>query len=163
MAVAPGTRLGTYEIVALLGAGGMGEVYRARDHNLRRDVAVKVLPDALSADRDRVARFEREARAVAALSHPNILAIHDFGRDRGICYAVMQLLQGRTLRDLLKRGPVPAVNGVAIADDGIGQHLERDIAAQIPIPRAIHITHAPASHGAITSNAPRRVPGASRT
>ena len=79
MALVPGTRLGTYEVVALLGAGGMGEVYRAHDRNLRRDVALKVLPPALVADADRVARFEREARAVAALSHPNILAIHDLG------------------------------------------------------------------------------------
>src|SRR4029450_11147931 len=97
MALAPGTRLGTYEVVALLGAGGMGEVYRAHDSNLRRDVALKVLPAALVADPDRVARFEREARAVAALSHPNILAIHDLGSDDGIRYAVTELLEGKAL------------------------------------------------------------------
>jgi len=92
----------------------MGEVYRAHDSNLRRDVALKVLPAALTADADRVARFEREARAVAALSHPNILAIHDFGSDNGVHYAVTELLEGQTLRDLLRGGPVPVAKGVAI-------------------------------------------------
>jgi serine/threonine protein kinase/predicted Zn-dependent protease len=92
----------------------MGEVYRAHDSNLRRDVALKVLPGALSADPDRIARFEREARAVAALSHPNILAVHDFGRDKGVSYAVMELLEGRTLRDLLRCGPVPVATAVAM-------------------------------------------------
>ena len=82
MSLAPGTRLGPYEIVAPLGAGGMGEVYRARDTRLARDVAVKVLPARLSEDADALARFEREAKAVAALSHPNILAIFDFGQAR---------------------------------------------------------------------------------
>jgi serine/threonine protein kinase len=107
MAVAPGTRFGTCEIVAPLGSGGMGEVYRARDRNLRRDVAIKVLPETLSADPDRIARFEREARAIAALSHPNILAIHDFGNQDGVRYAVTELLEGRTLRDLLGVGRCP--------------------------------------------------------
>jgi serine/threonine-protein kinase len=115
MAVAPGTRLGTYEILALLGAGGMGEVYRAHDHNLRRDVAVKVLPGALSADADRIARFEREARAVAALSHSNILAIHDFGSDGGVRYVVTELLEGRTLRDVLRGGPLAPPKAIAVA------------------------------------------------
>jgi TolB-like protein len=85
----------------------MGEVYRARDPKLRRQVAIKVLPAAFAADADRVARFEREAHAVAALSHPNILAIHDFGTDRGITYAVMELLDGHSLRDAIGAGPLP--------------------------------------------------------
>ena len=93
--------LGPYEILALLGAGGMGEVYRARDTRLERDVAVKVLPESLVQDSDALARFEREAKAVAALSHPNILAIHDFGGDERTPYAVMELLEGETLRDKL--------------------------------------------------------------
>jgi serine/threonine protein kinase len=95
MTLAAGTRLGPYEILSPLGAGGMGEVYRARDSKLKRDVAVKVLPQALSADPDALARFEREALAVAALSHPNILAIHDFGTQDGTVYAVMELLEPR--------------------------------------------------------------------
>ena len=98
----PGTRLGPYEIIAAIGAGGMGEVYRARDTRLDRDVAIKVLPAAFAGDPDRRARFEREAKAVAALSHPNILAIHDVGvarRARRI--AVTELLDGETLRERL--------------------------------------------------------------
>jgi serine/threonine protein kinase len=100
--VAAGTRLGSYEIVAPLGAGGMGEVYRAHDVRLNRDVAVKVLPDTLAADADALGRFEREARALAALSHPNILAIYDFGSERGLAYAVTELLEGETLRSKLE-------------------------------------------------------------
>jgi eukaryotic-like serine/threonine-protein kinase len=103
-----GRRLASYEIVAPLGAGGMGEVYRARDHNLHRDVAVKVLPARLSEDGDALARFEREAWAVAALSHPNILAIHDFGRDGGTAYVVTELLEGESLRARLQTGPLPS-------------------------------------------------------
>jgi eukaryotic-like serine/threonine-protein kinase len=99
--------LGTYRIVAELGAGGMGEVYRARDARLDRDVAVKVLPAHLATDPDALARFRREAKAVAALSHPNILAIHDVGTDRGIDYAVMELLEGQTLREVLGHGALP--------------------------------------------------------
>ncbi|HET7705745.1 MAG TPA: protein kinase, partial [Thermoanaerobaculia bacterium] len=97
----PGTRLGPYEILTALGAGGMGEVWRARDHRLHRDVAIKVLPEAMANTQSALARFEREARAVAALSHPNILAIHDFGNDNGVVYAVMELLEGSTLRGRL--------------------------------------------------------------
>jgi serine/threonine protein kinase/tetratricopeptide (TPR) repeat protein len=101
-----GTRLGSYEIVAPLGAGGMGEVYRARDSKLKREVAVKVLPQSLAADPDALARFEREALAVAALSHPNILAIFDFGTQDGTAYAVTELLEGETLRGRLDTGPI---------------------------------------------------------
>src|SRR6476620_8765013 len=97
MTLSPGTRLGPYEILAPLGAGGMGEVYRARDRKLDRDVAIKVLPQSVAADPDTLARFEREAKAVAALSHPNILAIHDFGNQDGNAYAVMERLEGETL------------------------------------------------------------------
>ena len=107
MTLSPGTRLGAYEIVSSLGAGGMGEVYRARDAKLRRDVAVKVLPPDLAQSPDALARFEREALAVAALSHPNILSIFDFGEHDGTTYAVTELLEGRTLRERLDAGPVP--------------------------------------------------------
>lgn len=106
MALAPGTRLGHYEILAPLGAGGMGEVYRARDPRLGRDVAIKVLPEHLAADASAKHRFEREARAVAALSHPNILSIFDLGTEKGVSYVVTELLEGETVKDVLARGPV---------------------------------------------------------
>jgi TolB-like protein len=106
MALPTGARLGPYEILAPLGAGGMGEVYRARDRKLDRDVAIKVLPQSVAADTDTLARFEREAKAAAALSHPNILSIFDFGAEAGITYAVMELLEGDTLRAKLDAGPI---------------------------------------------------------
>jgi eukaryotic-like serine/threonine-protein kinase len=104
--LAPGTRLGPYEILSPLGAGGMGEVYRARDGRLDRDVAIKVLPERLAGDPHALERFEREAKAVAALSHPNILAIHDVGSEGGVRYAVTELLDGATLREHLASGPL---------------------------------------------------------
>jgi TolB-like protein len=110
-----GTRLGAYEILAPLGAGGMGEVYRARDGKLDRDVAIKVLPQSVAADPDTLARFEREAKAVAALSHPNILSIFDFGAQAGTTYAVMELLEGETLRGKLDAGPITQKQAVDYA------------------------------------------------
>jgi TolB-like protein/Tfp pilus assembly protein PilF len=107
MPIASGTRLGPYELIAPLGAGGMGEVYRARDVRLGREVAVKVISASFAGDAEALARFEREARAVAALSHPNILALHDYGQDGGVAYAVMELLEGETLRDRISAGPLP--------------------------------------------------------
>src|SRR6059036_3901646 len=101
MLLQTGARVGPYQILAPLGAGGMGEVYRARDTKLNRDVAIKVLPEHLARDPAALARFEREAQAVAALAHPNILAIHDFGSDGGLSYAVTELLDGDTLRGRL--------------------------------------------------------------
>ena len=107
MTLASGTRLGPYEILAPIGAGGMGEVYRARDTKLDRDVAVKVLPGKLAADPDALARFEREAKTVAALSHPNLLGIYDFGSHGGVTYAAAELLSGETLRDRISAGTIP--------------------------------------------------------
>ncbi len=107
MSLSAGSRLGPYEIVSPLGAGAMGEVYRARDKKLDRDVAIKVLPESVAADPDTLARFEREAKAVAALSHPNILSIFDFGTHEGTAYVVMELLEGKTLRERLDEGPIP--------------------------------------------------------
>ena len=101
-----GTRVGDYEIQSLLGAGGMGEVYRARDLRLRRDVAVKVLPVVVSSDPERLRRFEQEATAAAALNHPNILAVHQLGTYAGTPYLVSELLEGETLRDQIKRARV---------------------------------------------------------
>jgi len=124
MSLPPGTRLGTYEIISPLGAGGMGEVYRARDAKLNRDVAIKVLPELLAKDPAALARFEREAHAVAALSHPNILAIFDFGTQGGSTYAVTELLEGSTLRMRLADGALPVRKAV-----DFGVHIVRGIAA----------------------------------
>jgi serine/threonine protein kinase len=97
----PGTRLGPYEVVALLGAGGMGEVYRARDTRLGREVALKVVHPGLASDSDRLSRFEKEARAAAQLDHPNILVVHDVGTHEGSPFIVSELLQGESLREKL--------------------------------------------------------------
>src|SRR6202023_3220837 len=108
MALKTGYRLGAYEIVGLLGRGAMGEVYRARDTRLGRDVAIKVLPAAFSRDQDRLRRFEQEARAAAALNHPNILAVYDIGTYQDSPYLVTELLEGETLGQRIQARPVPA-------------------------------------------------------
>lgn len=115
MSLSPGTRVGPYEILSPLGAGGMGEVYRARDPRLDRDVALKILSEKLADDPAMLARFEREAKAVAALSHPNIVAIHDFSKDQKVWYAVTECLEGETLRARLARGPLEWKVAVEIA------------------------------------------------
>src|SRR5262245_10625855 len=101
MTLAPGTRIGPHEILSPLGAGGMGEVYRARDPRLRREVAIKVLSERLASDPDRLSRFEREARSASALNHPNIVTIYEIGLEGAVSYLSMELIEGRTLRDLL--------------------------------------------------------------
>jgi Tol biopolymer transport system component len=115
MTLSAGTRLGAYEILSPIGAGGMGEVYRAHDAKLDRDVAIKVLPASVAADPEALARFEREAKAVAALSHPNILSIFDFGAVDGTAFAAMELLEGETLRAKLAGGPIPQRKAVEYA------------------------------------------------
>src|SRR6266699_3865703 len=107
MALTVGARLGPYEIIAPIGAGGMGEVYRGRDTRLARDVAIKVLLPNFAADPDRLRRFEAEARATSQLNHPNILAIYDIGSHNGSPYIVSELLEGETLRDRLVGGALP--------------------------------------------------------
>src|SRR5262245_48260045 len=102
-----GMKLAHYEILAPIGAGGMGEVYRARDDRLGRDVAVKVLPESLANTAKALSRFEREAKALAALSHPNLVVIFDVGREHGISFAVMEFLTGETLLQCLRRGALP--------------------------------------------------------
>ncbi len=104
-----GTQLGAFEITGLLGKGGMGEVYRARDTNLRRDVAIKVLPEDFAADAERLARFEREAQMLAALDHPNIGALYEFRHDDGVHFLVMQLVEGETLAERIARGVPPEI------------------------------------------------------
>ena len=115
MALTSGTKLGPYEIQSLLGAGGMGEVYRAHDSRLNRTVAIKVLPASFSADRDRLQRFAQEARAAAALNHPNILSIFDIGEEQGAPYVVSELLEGETLRERLRNGALPIRRAVDYA------------------------------------------------
>jgi serine/threonine protein kinase len=115
MALRSGTRLGPYELLALLGAGGMGEVYRARDTRLDRHVAVKVIPPSLARDRRRLKRFELEARAVAALNHPSIVSIFDVGTHKGTRFVVMELAEGETLRQILSRGPLPVRAAMEVA------------------------------------------------
>ena len=120
--LAAGSRLGPYEIAGLLGVGGMGEVFRARDGRLGRDVAIKVLPSHVAGDSRRVQRFEQEALAVAALNHPNILAIYDVGTHEERPYLVSELLEGQSLRELVAAGRVPprrAVDGVRQVTRGL--------------------------------------------
>ena len=120
MALPRGARLGPYEVLGPLGAGGMGEVYRARDTRLGREVALKVLPDEVSSDRQRLARFQQEARIASSLNHPNIITIHDVGESGGTSFIVMELAEGRTLRSLLASGPLATRRllevGVQVAD-----------------------------------------------
>jgi len=111
----PGTRLGPYEIVALLGVGGMGEVYRATDTNLKRQVAIKVLPESVAADADRLARFQREAEILAALNHPNIAHIHGLEKSDGTVALVMEMVEGPTLADRVAKGAIPIDEALPIA------------------------------------------------
>jgi serine/threonine protein kinase/tetratricopeptide (TPR) repeat protein len=145
MPVHPGARLGPYEILSPIGAGGMGEVYKARDTRLKRDVAVKVLTERLSGNASALERFEREAMAVAALSHPNILAIHDFGHEDDITYAVMELLEGETLRQRIASGALPASKAIEIASqmaEGLAAAHERGIVHRDLKPGNVFITKA---------------------
>src|ERR1041385_2189405 len=107
MSLSPRIRLGAYEIQAALGAGGMGEVYRARDTRLKRDVALKILPESFASDPDRMARFPREAEVLASLNHPNIAAIHGLEEADVTRALVMELVEGETLADRIARGPIP--------------------------------------------------------
>src|SRR6516225_2580446 len=115
MSVDVGRRLGLYEITALLGKGGMGEVYRARDTKLKRDVAIKTLPDEFSHDADRLSRFQREAEVLASLNHPNIAAIYDLQEAEGARFLVLELVEGETLADRIARGPIPVEEALDIA------------------------------------------------
>ncbi len=127
MTLAPGTHLGPYEILAPIGAGGMGEVYRARDPRLGRDIAIKVLPAALASDPERLKRLETEARAASALNHPNILTVHDIGSADSIAYIAMEFVDGVTLAELLAKGPLPIKKLLNVAEqiaDGLSSAHE---------------------------------------
>jgi serine/threonine protein kinase len=143
MSLTPGTKVGPYEVISPLGEGGMGEVYRARDTRLGRDVALKILPDSFARDPGRLHRFEQEARAVAALNHPNILAIHDIGQHNGSPFLVSELLEGETLRTALDRGALPQrktiEHGVQIAH-GLAAAHEKGIVHRDLKPENIFIT-----------------------
>ncbi len=115
MALSAGTRLGLYEILAPLGAGGMGEVYRATDTKLGRDVAIKVLPSEVAGDSERLARFQREAHLLASLNHPHIAAIHGLEESDGNPFLVLELVEGEDLAERLKRGPIPVGEALEIA------------------------------------------------
>src|SRR5262245_762498 len=110
-----GDRLGPYEIISQLGSGGMGEVYRARDTRLAREVAIKILPAEFSNKKDRLERFEQEARSASALNHPNIIAVYDVGSQNGISYIAMELVDGNTVRELLTDGRIALRRTVSIA------------------------------------------------
>jgi len=143
MALPVGTKIGPYEILGAIGAGGMGEVYRASDTRLGRDVAVKIVPGSFAKDADRVRRFEQEARAVAALNHPNILAVFDIGQHEGSPYLVSELLEGESLRDMLDRGPLTQRKtieyGVQIAH-GLAAAHEKGIVHRDLKPENIYVT-----------------------
>jgi len=109
-----GKTLGHYQITSQLGKGGMGEVYQARDRKLDRDVAVKVLPEEFARDTDRVARFQREAKLLASLNHPNIAAIYGLEESEGTSYLVLELVEGETLADRIKRGPIPVEDSLKL-------------------------------------------------
>src|SRR5436309_1857386 len=143
MPLAAGARLGHYVVVASLGAGGMGEVYRARDERLGRDVAIKILPAAVRSDRDALARFAREAQAIAALSHPNIIVIHHFETAADTPFFVMEVLNGETLTTRLSRGPLSwreAVEIGAQVADGLAAAHERHVIHRDLKPSNIFLT-----------------------
>src|SRR6187397_2622687 len=115
MPLDPGSRVGPYEILSPLGAGGMGEVYRARDTKLNRDVALKILPETLATDPDRLGRFHREAQVLASLNHPNIAHIHGIEDSDGVVALVLELVEGPTLADRIAKGPIPLDEALPIA------------------------------------------------
>src|SRR5678815_1662690 len=143
MPLVAGTTLGPYEILAPLGAGGMGEVFRARDPRLGREVAIKILPARFAADAESLKRFEREARAAAAIEHPAVVAVYDVGVAEGTTYLVTELLSGTTLRELLARGPVPPQRALEIVGsllDGLAAAHARGIVHRDLKPENVFVT-----------------------
>jgi serine/threonine-protein kinase len=143
MALTPGTSLGHYDVIAQIGVGGMGEVYQATDTNLGRQVAIKVLPDAVSRDPDRLARFDREARTLAALNHPNIAQIHGLEKDGGQTALVMELVEGPTLADRIADGPIPLDEALPVATqiaEALGAAHEQGIVHRDLKPANVKVT-----------------------
>jgi serine/threonine protein kinase len=144
MPLEPGEQLGPYEILAPLGRGGMGDVYRARDNRLRREVALKMLHDVAANDEDSLVRFQRETHAVASLNHPSILAIHDTGMHRGAPFAVTELLEGETLAERLASGPIAPARAADVAcqiADGLSAAHARGVIHRDIKPENIFLTH----------------------
>src|SRR5215468_3538108 len=143
MTLQPGTKLGRYKIRSQLGAGGMGEVYRARDEKLNRDVAIKILPGQSSQSEDRLLRFEQEARAAGSLNHPNILGVFDVGTHDGLTYLVAELLEGEELRERLNRGALPQRKAIEFAQQiaaGLAAAHEKGIVHRDLKPENLFIT-----------------------
>src|SRR5215475_4138534 len=143
MALTVGTQLGSHQITALLGKGGMGEVYRARDLKLKREVAIKILPANFASDADRLKRFELEARATSALNHQNILTVYDIGSHDGSPYIVAELLQGEELRELLQNGALPRRKAIEYAQQiaqGLGAAHEKGIVHRDLKPENLFVT-----------------------
>jgi serine/threonine protein kinase len=159
MTLNPGTRLGPYEIVAPLGAGGMGEVYRVRDTTLHRDIAVKVLPEIFALDSDRLARFQREAQILASLNHPNIAQIHGLQESNGVCALVMELVEGPTLAEVIAGHPSPEAESLrsrprdseAQATRGGGAPRKLEMNEALPIAKQIADAPSKARRPAIIS------------
>src|SRR5215467_11649527 len=144
MAIQIGQQLGSLEITALVGKGGMGEVYRARDTKLKRDVAIKILPDEFSHDADRLSRFQREAEVLASLNHPNIAAIYDLQEADGARFLVLELVEGETLAERIQRGPIPIDEALAIAKnicEALEAAHEQGIVHRDLKPANVKITH----------------------
>src|SRR5580692_1974653 len=143
MTLASGTRLSQYEILSPLGAGSMGEVYRARDSRLERDVAIKILPHFVASDSQRLHRFEVEAKAAAALNHPNILAVYQMGTYAGVPYLVSELLEGMTLAEAVRRGPLPVRKAIDYGEQiarGLGAAHEKGIVHRVLKPDNLFVT-----------------------
>src|SRR5262244_251565 len=143
MPLPAGSRLGPYEILGPIGAGGMGEVYRARDPRLEREVAIKVLPASFSDDPDRLRRFEHEAKAAGILNHPNITAVYDIGSQDGAPYVVQELLEGDTLRSVLSHGRLPPRRAIEYAKqiaDGLAAAHEKGIVHRDLKPENLFVT-----------------------
>src|SRR6266498_1448995 len=143
MALAPGSRLGPYEVVSPLGAGGMGEVWKARDTRLGREVAIKVLPAEVASDPSRLKRFEKEARSASALNHPNIVTVYDIGASDSVSYIAMELVAGKTLRELLFSGSLPVKRLLQVAAqiaDGLARAHEAGIVHRDLKPENVMVT-----------------------
>ncbi|HEV2698951.1 MAG TPA: serine/threonine-protein kinase, partial [Terriglobales bacterium] len=143
-ALPPGTKIGQFEILEQLGAGGMGEVYRARDTRLGRNIAIKILPTAFSADSDRLRRFEQEARSASALNHPNIITIYELGRNGTSHYIAMELVEGKTLRELLVSGMPPIRKAIEIAvqiAEGLARAHEAGVTHRDLKPENLMVSH----------------------
>src|SRR5581483_5337662 len=143
MSIAAGTKLGSYEVISLLGKGGMGEVYRARDLKLKREVAIKILPDEFARDVDRVVRFQREAEVLASLNHPNIAAIYDLEEARDTRFLVLEMVDGETLAERIQRGPIPIEEALTIASriaEALEAAHERDVVHRDLKPANVKIT-----------------------